>query len=154
MNRLKQFAFLLLLTMYSCGGGGESTQNQTQEETSKTEEPKEEEKTEEKVEEGPKLSEAAIKGQEIFKTNCTTCHQLAEAEKVTVGPGLKGVTERRTKEWIKSFVKNSQEFIKSGDKDAVAVFEKFNKIPMTSFDLKDDEFEALFAYLQEGSKVE
>lgn len=64
-----------------------------------------------------------------------------------VGPDLTGVTERRSEDWVKSFIKNSQAMVKAGDADAVAIFEEFNSIPMTSFPLTDPELTALVGYL-------
>src|SRR6478736_455386 len=46
----------------------------------------------------------ADKGKGLFEAKCTACHRLTD-EKV-VGPGLKGVTERRKPEWIMNMVLN------------------------------------------------
>ena len=37
-------------------------------------------------------------GAKIFKQNCTACHVIGETK--LIGPGLKGVTEKRNKEWF------------------------------------------------------
>jgi mono/diheme cytochrome c family protein len=89
---------------------------------------------------------AIAQGQPLFEQNCAQCHSVgADA---MVGPGLKGILERRTIEWLIPWVKNSQKVIKSGDAYAVALFEKYNKAVMTSFEsLKDDEIKAIFAYV-------
>ena len=62
------------------------------------------------------VSQAQNKGKEIFDKNCSICHKLTE-EKL-VGPGLKGITERRDKKWIKKFISSSTEMVKAGDKTA------------------------------------
>jgi mono/diheme cytochrome c family protein len=88
----------------------------------------------------------ATAGQALFEANCQSCH-AASAETV-IGPGLKGILERRTIEWLIPWVKNSQKVIKSGDPYAVALFEKYNKAVMNSFEaLKDDEIKSIFAYV-------
>jgi cytochrome c oxidase cbb3-type subunit 3 len=51
-----------------------------------------------------------------------------------VGPALKDLHKRRDIKWVKSFVKNSTKVIESGDKDAKALFEKFNKTQMPAFE--------------------
>ena len=84
-------------------------------------------------------------GAKIYKQNCTACHVLGETK--LIGPGLKGITEKRDKEWLKKWINNSSELIASGDADAIAIFEEYNKVAMTNFYFSDEEFEALFAYL-------
>ena len=87
----------------------------------------------------------AQEGEQIFRQNCSACHKMGTR---LVGPDLTGVTERRSEEWIKKFITNSQAVIKSGDADAVAIFEEFNKVPMTSFALSDAELSAVVGYLK------
>jgi cytochrome c551/c552 len=69
----------------------------------------------------------AEEGKAIFAARCASCHNV---NKTLTGPALAGLSERRSIDWIVKFVQSSQALVKSGDKDAVAVFEKFNKIPM------------------------
>jgi mono/diheme cytochrome c family protein len=66
-----------------------------------------------KIELGASLDQAmAGKGQGVADVKCTSCHKLTD-EKL-VGPGWKGVTERRTPEWIMNFITNPDPMI---DKD-------------------------------------
>ena len=53
--------------------------------------------------------------QVIYNAKCFACHKLT-SEKL-VGPGWKGVTDRRTPEWILNFITNTQVML---DKDLVA----------------------------------
>lgn len=55
------------------------------------------------------------RAQIIYNSKCFACHKLS-TEKL-VGPGWKGVTDRRTPEWILNFVTNTQVML---DKDLVA----------------------------------
>lgn len=89
----------------------------------------------------------AQSGEELFNDNCTACHKLGAK---LVGPNLEGVTERRSEDWIKSFINNSKALIESGDKDAKAIFEEYNKTEMTAFQgsFSDDEMNALIDYLK------
>jgi len=48
-------------------------------------------------------------GQNIYNLKCGSCHKLTN-EKL-VGPGWKGVTDRRQPEWIMNFVTNTEEMI-------------------------------------------
>jgi hypothetical protein len=54
-------------------------------------------------------------GKGIYDVKCSSCHKTTD-EKL-VGPGWKGVTDRRTPEWIMNFVTNTEEMI---EKDTAA----------------------------------
>lgn len=96
------------------------------------------------------LSEAATKGQDLFKNNCSQCH--AVNADVVVGPGLQGIDTRRDEAWIIKWVKNSQKVVASGDKYAVELYEKYNKTPMTAFDnFSDDDVKAIIAFVKESN---
>ena len=87
-------------------------------------------------------------GKKLFKANCAACHKL---EGKLVGPGLKGVTERRETAWLHAWIKDNNALRASGDATAKQVFEENNKMPMTTFpQLKDDEIDALLAYFTVG----
>jgi len=48
-------------------------------------------------------------GKALYELKCSSCHKLTD-EKL-VGPGWKGVTDRRTPEWIMNFVTNTDEML-------------------------------------------
>lgn len=51
------------------------------------------------------LDQAMVtKGKDISEMKCTTCHSLEENR--IVGPGWKGLTTRRTPEWIMNMITN------------------------------------------------
>lgn len=54
----------------------------------------------------------AEKGESVSGVKCTSCHKMTEER--LVGPGWKGVTERRKPEWIMNFITNPDPMI---DKD-------------------------------------
>ncbi len=96
----------------------------------------------------PKTQDAAKveEGKTLFNNNCAQCH--AVTNEVLVGPGLKGVTQRRPEQWLISWIHNPQKVIESGDKYAVDLYNKFNKLPMQAFpDLTDDQIRSLLAYI-------
>lgn len=89
-------------------------------------------------------------GKDIFTTRCASCHNV---NKVLTGPALAGVHERRSMEWIINFVHSSQTMVKKGDKDAVALFEKFNKIPMPDHpDLTEENIKNVVEYIKSETK--
>jgi len=69
-------------------------------------------------------------GKKLFNANCAACHKL---NKKSIGPALKGVSAKYDKEWLYSWIKNSSAMIKSGDDQAVAIWEEYNKSVMTGF---------------------
>ncbi|MES2520983.1 MAG: cytochrome c3 family protein [Bacteroidota bacterium] len=70
-------------------------------------------------------------GEQIFKNNCAACHNVTD--ETLVGPGLKGISQRRPIDWIVKWVHNPQAVIASGDKYAVDLYNKFNKAQMTPY---------------------
>ncbi len=85
-------------------------------------------------------------GKTIFTTRCAGCHNI---KKQLLGPALAGVNERRSLDWIVSFVHSSQTMIQNGDKDAVALFKQFNNIPMPDHkDLSDEKIKSVVEYIK------
>lgn len=93
------------------------------------------------------FAQDAAKGKELFNTNCAACHKL---DAKATGPALRGVAAKYDKEWLYKWVKNSGELIKSGDAQAVKVFEENNKVPMTAFpQLSNEDIDNILAYTSE-----
>ncbi|WP_192821065.1 cytochrome c [Rufibacter sp. LB8] len=86
-----------------------------------------------------------VTGRALFQNNCTQCHSLST--EVIVGPGLAGVMERHSKEWVYAFVLSSSEMIEKKDSAAVAVFNTFAQQQMPSFALARPELDSLFDYI-------
>jgi cytochrome c551/c552 len=90
-------------------------------------------------------------GKAIFTARCAACHHV---NNVLVGPALAGVDQRRDIDWIIKFVHSSQTVVKSGDTYAVALFEKFNKIPMPDHpDLNADQIKSVVEYVKSESQA-
>lgn len=86
-------------------------------------------------------------GRELFNTLCAVCHKL---DSESIGPPLRGVTERRDKEWLHAWIKNSQELIQSGDEYAVAIYEEYNQTAMPPFpQLSDADIDNILAYVSQ-----
>ena len=87
------------------------------------------------------------KGKELFNANCAACHKL---DKAATGPALRGVADKYEREWLYKWINNSGELVKSGDAQAVKVFEEFNKVPMTAFpQLSHADIDNILAYTSE-----
>lgn len=92
------------------------------------------------------FAQDAAEGETLFKNNCAACH--ATSDEVLVGPGLKGISERRPIEWIIKWVHNPQAVIASGDKYANELYNKYNKAAMTPYpNFSDDQIKGIVAYI-------
>ena len=91
-------------------------------------------------------------GEGLFSSNCASCHYLGPESKKLVGPGLNDhIFEEYTTEWLYSWIKNSSELIKSGDEQAISVFEQYNKSVMTAFPyFTNDDIDNILAYIKAG----
>ncbi len=83
-------------------------------------------------------------GEQLFQ-QCIACHTIGEGKRL--GPDLLDVSKKRDVTWVKNFIKSSQTMIKSGDAEAMAVFEEFNKLVMIDYPLPDAEIVAIIKYI-------
>ncbi|MBK6889784.1 MAG: c-type cytochrome [Sphingobacteriales bacterium] len=91
------------------------------------------------------------KGEALYKANCTSCHKMHEK---LVGPASAGMHTRYSKEWLHKWIHNSQDLIKAGDPQAVAIFKEFNSAVMTPFtNLSDAEIDNIIAYVKAESEA-
>ena len=88
--------------------------------------------------------EAVQAGKKLFNANCAACHKL---NKRAVGPALRGISSKYDREWLYSWIKNSTAMVKSGDAQAVAIYEEYNGSVMTSFpQFSNDDIDNIIAY--------
>lgn len=86
-------------------------------------------------------------GGKLFRQNCAQCHSTGTNK--VIGPGLKGVESRwEDKAKLHAWIKNSQEFLKTGDPYAVQLYEEYGKSVMPSFTLKDEEIDAILEFVK------
>lgn len=95
---------------------------------------------------------AQTQGEDVFNKYCTACHTINKGK--LVGPDLVNVNKKRTEEWLLKFIKSSQTLIQSGDIEAVAIFEEYNKTPMPDHNLSDDEIKSVISYIEIQSSSE
>ncbi len=87
-------------------------------------------------------------GEQLFQ-QCKACHTIGQGK--LLGPDLLDVSKKRDAVWLKNFIKSSQTMVKSGDADAVALFEEFNKLPMMDYNLPDADINAIIKYIDSFS---
>ncbi|MBE8721876.1 copper oxidase [Sphingobacterium sp. Ka21] len=91
----------------------------------------------------------ADEGNKLFIVKCTMCHEHGEDK---LGPALKGVTKKRTPEWILNLILHPEEMFEK-DPDALAIKENFPSM-MVNVGLQENEAKAILEYLrQEDAKL-
>jgi len=86
----------------------------------------------------------ASEGEVVFKAKCTACHKIT---KKFVGPALKGVTQRRSSEWIMNMAMNPEEMIQK-DPIAKKLLIEYNGAPMANQNITEPEARALLEYFR------
>lgn len=128
-------------------GGGEAT---TEAADPASYDPKRGEGKFDTVELGATLDQAlAKKGEEVAGVKCASCHKTTD-EKL-VGPGWKGVTERRKPEWIMNFITNPDPMI---DKDPeVQAQLEICLVRMPNQGISDEEARGILEYMRKNDGV-
>src|SRR6478736_7207797 len=84
-----------------------------------------------------------------FNKRCTACHTFGKG--IKVGPDLKGVTERRKRDWLIKFSHASSVVIKSGDRTATDLFAQFKQQRMPDWtDLSEKQINDILDYVAIG----
>ena len=83
-------------------------------------------------------------GEEAFKAKCTACHKIS---KRFIGPALKGVTERRSPEWIMNMIMNPEGMVQN-DPIASQLLIEYNGAPMANQNVPEEEARAILEYFR------
>lgn len=95
---------------------------------------------------------SADEGEDLFKKTCAACHTIGKGR--LVGPDLSNVTEKRSREWLVSFIKSSTTKINGGDADAVAIFKEYNNLLMPDNNYTDAQVMAVLNFIEQGGSGE
>jgi mono/diheme cytochrome c family protein len=88
-------------------------------------------------------------GEKIIGVKCASCHKLTEER--LVGPGWKGVTERRKPAWIMNFITNPNPMI---DKDPELQAQlEICLVRMPDQNLNDDEARQILEFMRKNDGV-
>lgn len=90
------------------------------------------------------------KGEEAFTAKCKACHNVDAAK--LVGPGLKGVTNKRSAAWVLNMMTNPVEMTEK-DAEAKALFEEY-KVQMAKMEIGNDEALAILNYLRKNDTAQ
>ncbi len=83
----------------------------------------------------------------VFQAQCAACHTIGGGD--GVGPDLAGVTTRRDRDWLVSWIADPAAMIADEDPIAVEMLAQYNNLPMPSLGLSADDVEGLVVYLEE-----
>ena len=84
-------------------------------------------------------------GRKLFRQHCYQCH--SETDQKLVAPPLIGVTKRLDIKWLISWVRCQEDLIKSGDKYANEIYDKWGKAGQPDYKfLTDQEIKDIFTF--------
>jgi len=84
-------------------------------------------------------------GQALFKKICAPCHTIGVGDRV--GPDLRGVTARRDRAWLTSFIRDPKTKHAAKDPIALALAARFPGVRMPALGIGDVDAVDLIAYL-------
>lgn len=83
-------------------------------------------------------------GQNTFAQNCSACHNFSNDG---IGPQLGGITSTVTADWIRSFIRDPEGVIASGDERAAILHEKYKTVMPSFASYTDEQINGIIAYL-------
>ncbi|MFW6084031.1 MAG: c-type cytochrome [Gemmatimonadota bacterium] len=90
--------------------------------------------------------ELAERGAEIFRVKCAACHKIDEDY---VGPALRGLTERRTPEFVMNMILNPDEMVARHPEVKALLAQYYT--PMPDQNLSEEDARAVLEYLRDPS---
>ena len=86
----------------------------------------------------------------LFEKSCYSCHNIGGGDKK--GPDLKGVTSRRTREWLHQYIASPASLNRNGDPAAAALFKKYAPEVMPDQATTPDQIDAILGLIDDLSK--
>lgn len=86
-------------------------------------------------------------GQAMYKKICAPCHTIGVGDRV--GPDLRGVTERRDRAWLASYIRNPAAMLARDDAAARELAAKFLSVRMPNLRLSEQDADDLIGFLRE-----
>jgi mono/diheme cytochrome c family protein len=99
---------------------------------------------------GSAHAQSLQEGQTLFGAKCYSCHNIGSGDKQ--GPDLKGVTSRRTKEWLNEFINTPAAMNSRGDATAVELFKKFPATVMPDQALAQQQIDSILMIIDDLTK--
>ncbi len=144
-------ALIISVSFVACGGGSDSSDSTNNDDSQSMYQQEDRvDPMKEKgvgpitsVELGPIDEAMAAEGEAIYNSKCTSCHKPNEKY---VGPAHKGITKRRTPEWIMNMILNPENMLAN---DPIAKQLQGDYLsPMANQNLTEDEARKVLEYLR------
>ncbi len=89
-------------------------------------------------------------GKILFKSHCSVCHDI---NKNLIGPKLKNIDNKYSKEWLIKWIYDSSSMIQNGDEDAIKIYKEYKESVMPSFTyLSNNEITNILSYIKYESE--
>ncbi len=89
-----------------------------------------------------------LDAKQLFDQKCSGCHSIGQGDKV--GPDLKGVTDRRSQDWLKRWLRDPEQMLASNDPIAKELSQRYS-LAMPNLGLSDADITALISFLDAES---
>lgn len=93
---------------------------------------------------GPIDDKMVAEGKVLFESLCTACHKV---EKRFIGPSPKGITKRRSPEWIMNMIMNPEEMLQK-DPIAKQLLIEANGAPMANQNVTEENARKILEYFR------
>jgi mono/diheme cytochrome c family protein len=87
------------------------------------------------------------KGKKIFGEKCSSCHNENMITNST-GSALGGITQRRTKEWLHSYIRSPQNMLSARDPQAIELYNKAGVLMGGFPNLTDEQIDQILVYIE------
>ena len=152
MQRIFVFVFALAL-LYACGGGGQSAEGTatTAPGEKKADDGKGIGEIKEVTLNDPLKADMVDRGKAIYDMKCAACHKLTDQR--VVGPGWKGLTDRRRPEWIMNMTTNVEVMLEEDPAAQELLKECLVRMPNQNLSIGDARDVLEFIYMNDGHPV-
>lgn len=89
-------------------------------------------------------------GEALFIKACSTCHNIGGGRRI--GPDLKDVTARRSRDWLERFIGNPGAMRASGDATALTISREFPGVIMPDLGLQNVDIADVLSYIELRSR--
>jgi protein SCO1 len=111
----------------------------------------------------PKTAKAALRGdaalaftdkpgEALFIKACSSCHTVGKGDRV--GPDLSGVTGRRARDWLTSFISRPDKAFARKDPVAMAMLKTYRGVRMPNLGLSDQDAGDVLAYIEAQTYIQ
>lgn len=151
---MKRITFIvglgILATIIGCSGGASETPGSYTRPQAKVDDGKGIGEIKEVKLNNPLDQGMVSRGNAIYDMKCSACHKLSENR--LVGPGFKGVTERRKPEWIMNMITNVEVMLDEDPKAQALLEECLTRMPNQNVSIGDARDVLEFLYNNDGKE--